>query len=189
MLEPSGCLTAGEVGYFTASIKSLGDTHVGDTVTLAERPTAEALPGYRKVQSMVYSGVYPADGARYDDLHDALDKLVLNDASLSYEPETSTALGFGFRCGFLGLLHMEIIIERIEREFNIDLITTAPGVVYHVRLTNGEEEVIENPLKFPDPAVIDYAEEPFVKANIMTPTDYVGNIMICASSAAAYSAI
>ena len=176
-LEPAGCLTAGEVGYFTASIKSLGDTHVGDTVTLAGRPAAEALPGYRKVQSMVYSGVYPADGARYDDLHDALDKLVLNDASLSYEPETSTALGFGFRCGFLGLLHMEIIIERIEREFNIDLITTAPSVVYHVHLTNGEEEVIENPLKFPDPSLIDYAEEPFVKANIMTPTDYVGNIM------------
>ena len=176
-LEPAESLSAGEVGYFTASIKSLGDTHVGDTVTLASRPAAEALPGYRKVQSMVYSGVYPADGARYDDLHDALDKLVLNDASLSYEPETSTALGFGFRCGFLGLLHMEIIIERIEREFNIDLITTAPSVVYHVRLTNGEEEVIENPLKFPDPATIDYAEEPFVKANIMTPTDYVGNIM------------
>ena len=176
-LEPAESLSAGEVGYFTASIKSLGDTHVGDTVTLANRPAAEALPGYRKVQSMVYSGVYPADGARYDDLHDALDKLVLNDASLSYEPETSTALGFGFRCGFLGLLHMEIIIERIEREFNIDLITTAPSVVYHVRLTNGEEQVIENPLKFPDPAMIDYAEEPFVKANIMTPTDYVGNIM------------
>ena len=176
-LEPAECLSAGEVGYFTASIKSLGDTHVGDTVTLADRPAAEALPGYRKVQSMVYSGVYPADGARYDDLHDALDKLVLNDASLSYEPETSTALGFGFRCGFLGLLHMEIIIERIEREFNIDLITTAPSVVYHVHLTNGEEEIIENPLKFPDPAMIDYAEEPFVKANIMTPTDYVGNIM------------
>ena len=176
-LEPAKSLSAGEVGYFTASIKSLGDTHVGDTVTLANRPAAEALPGHRKVQSMVYSGVYPADGARYDDLHDALDKLVLNDASLSYEPETSTALGFGFRCGFLGLLHMEIIIERIEREFNIDLITTAPSVVYHVRLTNGEEQVIENPLKFPDPAMIDYAEEPFVKANIMTPTDYVGNIM------------
>ena len=176
-LEPAESLSAGEVGYFTASIKSLGDTHVGDTVTLADRPAAEALPGYRKVQSMVYSGVYPADGARYDDLHDALDKLVLNDASLSYEPETSTALGFGFRCGFLGLLHMEIIIERIEREFNIDLITTAPSVVYHVHLTNGEEEIIENPLKFPDPALIDYAEEPFVKANIMTPTDYVGNIM------------
>ena len=176
-LEPADCLTAGEVGYFTASIKSLGDTHVGDTVTLAARPAAEALPGYRKVQSMVYSGVYPADGARYDDLHDALDKLVLNDASLSYEPETSTALGFGFRCGFLGLLHMEIIIERIEREFNIDLLTTAPSVVYHVHLTNGEEQVIENPLKFPDPALIDYAEEPFVRANIMTPTDYVGNIM------------
>ena len=176
-LEPAESLSAGEVGYFTASIKSLGDTHVGDTVTLAACPAAAALPGYRKVQSMVYSGVYPADGARYDDLHDALDKLVLNDASLSYEPETSTALGFGFRCGFLGLLHMEIIIERIEREFNIDLITTAPSVVYHVRLTNGEDVVIENPLKFPDPAMIDYAEEPFVKANIMTPTDYVGNIM------------
>ncbi len=176
-LEPAASLSAGEVGYFTASIKSLNDTHVGDTVTLADRPAAEALPGYRKVQSMVYSGVYPADGARYDDLHDALDKLILNDASLSYEPETSTALGFGFRCGFLGLLHMEIIIERIEREFNIDLITTAPSVVYHVHLTNGEDQVIENPLKFPDPALIDYAEEPFVKANIMTPTDYVGNIM------------
>ena len=176
-LEPAECLTAGEVGYFTASIKSLNDTHVGDTVTLAETPAAEPLPGYRKVQSMVYSGVYPADGARYDDLHDALDKLVLNDASLSYEPETSTALGFGFRCGFLGLLHMEIIIERIEREFNIDLITTAPSVVYRVHLTSGEEQIIENPLKFPDPSTIDYAEEPFVRANIMTPTEYVGNIM------------
>ena len=176
-LEPAPCLSAGEVGYFTASIKSLNDTHVGDTVTLLDRPAAEALPGYRKVQSMVYSGVYPADGARYDDLHDALDKLVLNDASLSYEPETSTALGFGFRCGFLGLLHMEIIIERIEREFNIDLITTAPSVVYRVHLTSGEEQIIENPLKFPDPSLIDYAEEPFVRANIMTPTEYVGNIM------------
>ncbi|MBE6936415.1 MAG: elongation factor 4 [Ruminococcaceae bacterium] len=176
-LEPAECLTAGEVGYFTASIKSLTDTEVGDTVTLATNPATEPLPGYRKVQSMVYSGVYPADGSRYDDLHDALDKLVLNDASLSYEPETSTALGFGFRCGFLGLLHMEIIIERIEREFNIDLITTAPSVVYHVHLTDGTDQIIENPLKFPDPATIEYAEEPFVKANIMTPTDYVGNIM------------
>jgi GTP-binding protein LepA len=176
-LEPAAALSAGEVGYFTASIKSLVDTHVGDTVTLSENPTDTALPGYRKVQSMVYSGVYPADGARYDDLHDALDKLVLNDASLSYEPETSTALGFGFRCGFLGLLHMEIIIERIEREFNIDLITTAPSVVYSIHLTNGEEVIIENPLKYPDPSIIDYAEEPFVKANIMTPTEYVGNIM------------
>ena len=176
-LESADKLCAGEVGYFTASIKSLGDTQVGDTVTLAENPTDTPLPGYRKVQSMVYSGVYPADGARYDDLHDALDKLILNDASLSYEPETSTALGFGFRCGFLGLLHMEVIIERLEREFNLELITTAPSVVYRVVLTSGEVVYVDNPLHFPDPAQIDYAEEPFVKASIMTPTDYVGNIM------------
>ena len=176
-LESTPALSAGEVGYFTASIKSLGDTQVGDTVTLAANPCKQALPGYRKVQSMVYSGVYPADGARYDDLHDALDKLVLNDASLSYEPETSTALGFGFRCGFLGLLHMEVIIERLEREFNLELITTAPSVVYRVTLNSGEAIYVDNPLKYPDPAQIDFSEEPFVKASIMTPTDYVGNIM------------
>ncbi len=176
-LEPCDELTAGEVGYFTASIKSLGDTQVGDTVTYAENGAEEPLPGYRKVQSMVFSGVYPADGAKYPDLRDSLEKLLLNDASLTFEPESSVALGFGFRCGFLGLLHMEIIQERLEREFNLDLITTAPSVEYRVTLTNGETVMIANPLNYPSPAVIDYAEEPFVNANIMTPTDYVGNIM------------
>jgi len=176
-MEPCGELSAGEVGYFTASIKNVKDTQVGDTVTGVETPAAEALPGYRKVQPMVFSGVYPADGAKYPDLRDALDKLKLNDASLSYEPESSVALGFGFRCGFLGLLHMEIIQERLEREYNLDLITTAPSVIYKIRKTNGEVVMIDNPLNYPSPTEIEWAEEPFVAANIITPTDYVGNIM------------
>ncbi len=176
-LVNSGELTAGEVGYITASIKSIGDTKVGDTVTNAERPCDEALPGYREVNPMVFSGIYPADGARYNDLRDALEKLRLNDAALSFVPETSTALGFGFRCGFLGLLHMEIIEERLEREYDLDLITTAPSVVYRVTLTNGEVKYISNPTEYPDPGSISLAEEPMVKANILTPSDYVGNIM------------
>ncbi|MBP0965427.1 MAG: elongation factor 4 [Oscillospiraceae bacterium] len=170
-------ISAGEVGYIAASIKSIGDTKVGDTVTNADDPCSEPLPGYREVNPMVFSGIYPADGARYGDLRDALEKLRLNDASLSFEPETSIALGFGFRCGFLGLLHMEIIQERLEREFNLDLITTAPSVVYKVDLTNGETVFIDNPTNFPDVSLIKCAEEPMVKANILTPSDYVGNIM------------
>ena len=176
-LVPSGTLKAGEVGYITASIKNIGDTRVGDTVTNADNPCKEALPGYRKVQSMVYSGIYPADGAKYGDLRDALDKLSLNDASLTFEPETSIALGFGFRCGFLGLLHMEIIQERLEREYNLDLITTAPSVIYNVTLTSGEVQYIDNPTNYPDPALIASAEEPVVNAHIFAPSDYVGNIM------------
>ncbi|MBE6915348.1 MAG: elongation factor 4 [Ruminococcaceae bacterium] len=176
-LCPTEELSAGEVGYFTASIKNVKDTTVGDTVTEVENPADEPLPGYRRVQSMVFSGIYPADGAKYPDLRDALDKLQLNDASLTYEPESSVALGFGFRCGFLGLLHMEIIQERLEREYNLDLITTAPSVIYKIKRTNGEEEYIDNPLNYPNPTEIDWAEEPFVAANIITPTDYVGNIM------------
>ncbi len=176
-LVNNGSLKAGEVGYIAASIKSIGDTKVGDTVTDAENPCDEALPGYREVNPMVFSGIYPADGARYGDLREALEKLQLNDASLSFTPETSTALGFGFRCGFLGLLHMEIIQERLEREYNLDLVTTAPSVVYRVNLTNGETVMIANPTEYPDPAVISSAEEPMVKANILTPSDYVGNIM------------
>jgi len=176
-LEKSGELGPGEVGYFTASIKNVRDTNVGDTVTNAGRPTDHPLPGYRKAQPMVFSGVYPADGAKYPDLRDALEKLRLNDASLSYEPESSVALGFGFRCGFLGLLHMEVIQERLEREFNLDLITTAPSVVYKVHYTDGREEMIDNPLNFPDGSVLEYAEEPFVAANIITPAEYTGNIM------------
>ena len=176
-LVPVGELKAGEVGYITASIKYIGDTRVGDTVTRADMPCDEALPGYKKVQSMVFSGVYPADGAKYPDLRDALDKLALNDASLSFEPETSAALGFGFRCGFLGLLHMEIIQERLEREYNLDLITTAPSVIYKVNLTNGETVMIDNPSNYPDPALIASAEEPMVTAHIFTPQVYVGNIM------------
>ena len=172
-----GTLTAGEVGYISASIKSIGDTQVGDTVTNAENPCDEALPGYRKVNPMVYSGIYPADGAKYGDLRDALEKLQLNDASLSFEPETSIALGFGFRCGFLGLLHMEIIQERLEREYNLDLITTAPSVIYKVTLTNGEVQYIDNPTNYPDPALIAIAEEPMVKADILSPSEFVGNIM------------
>lgn len=173
----SGTLKAGEVGYITASIKSIGDTKVGDTVTDAEKPCDGALPGYREVNPMVFSGIYPADGAKYGDLRDALEKLQLNDASLSFQPETSVALGFGFRCGFLGLLHMEIIQERLEREYNLDLITTAPSVIYKVNLTSGETVYIDNPTNYPDPANIQSAEEPMVKASILAPSDYVGNIM------------
>ncbi len=176
-LVNTGELSAGEVGYLSASIKSIGETHVGDTVTLAENPCAEPLPGYRQVQPMVFSGIYPADGAKYGDLRDALEKLQLNDASLSFEPETSTALGFGFRCGFLGLLHMEIIQERLEREYNLDLITTAPSVVYRVTLTSGEVKMIDNPTNFPDPSMMQSVEEPIVKAEILTPSEYVGNVM------------
>lgn len=172
-----GSLTAGEVGYISASIKSIGETHVGDTVTNNDNPCDEPLPGYRKVNPMVYSGIYPADGAKYGDLRDALEKLQLNDASLSFEPETSIALGFGFRCGFLGLLHMEIIQERLEREYNLDIITTAPSVIYKVTMTNGDVQYIDNPTNFPDPALIAVAEEPMVKADILAPSEYVGNIM------------
>ena len=176
-LVNAGELHAGEVGYITASIKSIGDTKVGDTVTNAENPCAEPLPGYREVNPMVFSGIYPADGAKYGDLRDALEKLQLNDASLSFEPETSAALGFGFRCGFLGLLHMEIIQERLEREYNLDLITTAPSVVFKIKLTNGETVYIDNPSNYPDSAVIAEAYEPMVKASILSPSEYVGNIM------------
>jgi len=176
-LVNNGSLEAGEVGYIAASIKSIGDTQVGDTVTNDERPCDEPLPGYRKVNPMVFSGIYPADGAKYGDLREALEKLQLNDASLSFEPETSIALGFGFRCGFLGLLHMEIIQERLEREYNLDLITTAPSVIYKVTMTNGEVQYIDNPTNYPDPALIQTAEEPMVKASILSPSDYVGNIM------------
>ncbi|MBS6445718.1 MAG: translation elongation factor 4 [Ruminococcus sp.] len=173
----AGKLEVGEVGYISASIKSISDTRVGDTITKADNPCAEALSGYRKVNPMVYSGIYPADSAKYGDLRDALEKLQLNDASLSFEPETSIALGFGFRCGFLGLLHMEIIQERLEREYNLDLITTAPSVVFKVNLTNGETVYIDNPTNYPDPALIQSAEEPIVKASILTPSEFVGNIM------------
>ncbi len=176
-MVPAKELRAGEVGYITASIKNVSDTRVGDTVTDAARPAEEALPGYRKVNPMVFSGVYPADGAKYPDLRDALEKLQLNDASLSFEAETSKALGFGFRCGFLGLLHMEIIQERLEREFNLDLITTAPSVVYKLELADGTIMHIDNPTNYPDPATIVSAEEPYVKANILTPSAYIGTIM------------
>ena len=172
-----GHLKAGEVGYLTASIKSIGDTRVGDTVTLADNPCSEPLPGYRKVSPMVFSGIYPADGAHYNDLRDALEKLQLNDAALTFEPETSVALGFGFRCGFLGLLHMEIIQERLEREYDLDLVTTAPSVIYRVTLTNGEVMMIDNPSNYPNPANIADAEEPVVKASILAPKEYVGGIM------------
>ncbi len=175
--EPTGILEAGQVGYIAASIKNVRDALVGDTVTLKENPTKEALPGYREVQPMVFCGVYPADGAHYSDLRDALDKLRLNDAALSYEPETSIALGFGFRCGFLGLLHMEIIQERLEREYNLDLITTAPSVVYHITTSDGQELVVDNPTNYPDPNLISKAEEPMTNAHIYAPSDYVGNIM------------
>ena len=179
-MQPTDALGAGEVGYFTASIKNVSDTRVGDTVTDNDNPAAEPLQGYKDVQPMVYSGVYPADGAKYPELRDALEKLKLNDASLSYEPESSIALGFGFRCGFLGLLHMEIIQLRLEREFNLDLITTAPSVVYRVTKTDGTVHMIDNPLNYPDPSEIDIAEEPFAKVSIITPSEYVGNIMeIC----------
>ncbi len=176
-MVPAKELQAGEVGYITASIKNVADTRVGDTVTDAARPAKEALPGYRKVNPMVFSGVYPADGTKYPDLRDALEKLQLNDASLSFEAETSKALGFGFRCGFLGLLHMEIIQERLEREFNLDLITTAPSVVYKLELADGTIMHIDNPTNYPDPATIVSAEEPYVKANILTPASYIGTIM------------
>ena len=176
-LKKGNELTVGEVGYVTASIKNVGDTRVGDTVTLADNPADEALSGFREVHPMVYSGIYPADGARYGDLRDALEKLQLNDASLVFEPETSVALGFGFRCGFLGLLHMEIIEERLEREFNLDLITTAPSVIYKVELRNGETILIDNPSKFPTADEIGTAYEPIMKATVITPTEYVGGIM------------
>ena len=176
-LKKGESLSAGEVGYLTASIKSVGETRVGDTVTLAYNPTAEALPGFKSGVPRVYAGIYPADGARYGDLRDALEKLQLNDAALSFEPETSIALGFGFRCGFLGLLHMEIIEERLEREFNLDLITTAPSVIYRVKTRTGEMLTVDNPSNYPAADVIETAFEPMVKASIITPTDYVGGLM------------
>ena len=170
-------LMPGEVGYFTASIKNVSDTHVGDTVTDANNPAAEALPGYKQVNPMVYCGLYPADGAKYGDLRDSLEKLQLNDAALVFEPETSVALGFGFRCGFLGLLHMEIIQERLEREYNLDLVTTAPNVIYRVHQTNGEVLELSNPSNLPDPSNIQFMEEPMVSAKIIVPSDYVGTVM------------
>ena len=176
-LVPRQQISAGEVGYFTASIKTIADTRVGDTVTGAENPAPRPLPGYRSVNPMVFCGIYPADGAKYPDLREALEKLQLNDAALSYEPETSAALGFGFRCGFLGLLHMEIIQERLEREFNLDLITTAPSVIYHLTLTDGTKLSIDNPTNYPDPSTIAEAEEPYVKASIFTPPEYIGALM------------
>ncbi len=176
-LQPKDALGAGEVGYITASIKTVADTQVGDTITTIENPASEPLPGYREVQPMVFSGVYPADGAKYQDLREALEKLKLNDASMSYELESSIALGFGFRCGFLGLLHMEIIQERLEREYNLDLITTAPNVVYRITKTNGEVMMVYTPLDYPDPMEIQLAEEPFAKVNLIAPQEYVGNIM------------
>ncbi len=176
-MRPVEELTAGEVGYIAASIKSVAETKVGDTITLAARPAAQPLPGYKQVNPMVFCGVYPADGADYDDLRDALDKLRLNDAALSFEPETSNALGYGFRCGFLGLLHMEIVQERLEREFDLDLVTTAPSVVYRVRMLDGTERIIDNPTNLPPAAEIDFMEEPVVNANVMTPPAYIGAIM------------
>ena len=176
-LVPKDALGAGEVGYITASIKNVADTRVGDTITTVEGGAAEPLPGSRPVQPMVFSGVYPADGAKYQDLREALEKLKLNDASMTYELESSIALGFGFRCGFLGLLHMEIIQERLEREYNLDLITTAPNIVYRVTKTSGEVLMVDNPLDYPDPMEIQLAEEPFVKVSLIAPQDYVGNIM------------
>ncbi len=176
-LVPAGELKAGEVGYIAASIKSIGDTKVGDTVTSADNPAEEPLPGYREVNPMVFSGIYPADGAKYGDLRDALEKLRLNDASLSFEAESSVALGFGFRCGFLGLLHMEIIQERIEREYDLDIITTAPSVVYKLEMTDGKTVMIDNPANYPDPTLIAKAYEPMVNAHVYAPSEYVGNIM------------
>ena len=176
-LNPTDALGAGEVGYITASIKTVSDTRVGDTITTVENPAAQPLPGYRQVQPMVYSGIYPADGAKYQDLREALEKLKLNDASMSFELETSVALGFGFRCGFLGLLHMEIIQERLEREYNLDLITTAPNVIYRVTKNDGTVLLVYNPLDYPSPDEIQLAEEPYVKASLIAPQDYVGNIM------------
>ncbi len=177
VLVPADALGAGEVGYITASIKTVADTRVGDTITGVENPAPEPLPGYRPAQPMVFSGIYPADGAKYQDLREALEKLKLNDASMSYEPESSIALGFGFRCGFLGLLHMEIIQERLEREYNLDLITTAPNVVYRVTKTSGETMLVYTPLDFPDPMEIQLAEEPYAKVSVIAPQEYVGNIM------------
>jgi GTP-binding protein LepA len=174
---PTNELTVGDVGFLTASIKNVGDTRVGDTITSAANPAEEALPGYRKLNPMVYCGLYPIDTAKYNDLREALEKLELNDSSLQYEAETSQALGFGFRCGFLGMLHMEIIQERIEREFNIDLITTAPSVIYDVYMTDGEKVVVDNPSNMPDPQKIERVEEPYVKATMMVPNDYVGAVM------------
>jgi GTP-binding protein LepA len=174
---PRDYLMVGDVGYITASIKTVQDTRVGDTVTLAENPATEALPGYRKMNPMVYCGLYPIDTSRYNDLREALEKLQLNDAALQFEPETSQALGFGFRCGFLGLLHMDVIQERLEREFNLELITTAPSVIYHVNKTDGTQVVVDNPAEFPEPVTIDSVEEPYVKAQIMVPNEYVGAVM------------
>ena len=176
-LEPAKQLDAGQVGYFTASIKDVHETQIGDTVTGAENPASEPLPGYRKVRSMVYCGIYTEDGSKYPDLRDALEKLQLNDASLTFEPESSVALGFGFRCGFLGMLHMEVIQERLEREFDLDLVTTLPSVIYEVYKTDGTMVRVDNPHNYPDPSVIEHAEEPYVKVTIVTPPDYVGNIM------------
>lgn len=176
-LVPSSGLCAGDVGFVTASIKNIGDTKVGDTITLVENPASQPLPGYRQVNPMVFSGIYPTDGARYGDLREALEKLQLNDASLTFEAETSTALGFGFRCGFLGLLHMEIIQERIEREYNIDIITTAPSVIYRITMTDGTVNMIDNPTNYPKNDKIAKSEEPIVAATILTPTEFVGNIM------------
>lgn len=176
-MSPQEELSAGEVGYFTASIKTVSDTRVGDTVTEAARPTDAPLPGYRPVQPMVFCGIYTEDGSKYPDLRDALEKLQLNDAALSFEPESSVALGFGFRCGFLGMLHMEIIQERLEREFDLDLITTLPSVIYEIVQTDGSVVHCDNPHDYPDPATISEAREPFVKTSIITPQEYVGNIM------------
>ena len=175
--EPADCLRAGEVGYFTASIKNVKDTQVGDTITDAANPATEPLPGYRPAQAMVYCGIYTEDGSKYPDLRDALEKLQLNDASLTFEPESSVALGFGFRCGFLGMLHMEIIQERLEREFNLDLVTTLPSVIYNVYKTDGSLVRVDNPHNYPDPGHIEHAEEPYVKVSIIAPQDFVGNIM------------
>ena len=176
-MAPCDTLSAGDVGYFTASIKNVGDTTVGDTVTDADNPAEIPLPGYKKVQSMVFSGLYTTDGAKYPDLRDALEKLKLNDAALTYEPESSAALGFGFRCGFLGLLHLEIIGERLEREYNLELIMTAPSVVYRVTRSDGKTVYVDNPLNYPDPSLIELAEEPFINASIICPPEFVGNIM------------
>ena len=176
-MDPCDVLSAGDVGYLTASIKNVGDTTVGDTVTDAASPAADPLPGYKKVQSMVFSGLYTADGAKYPDLRDALEKLKLNDAALTFEPESSAALGFGFRCGFLGLLHLEIVGERLEREYNLELIMTAPSVVYRITKSDGQPVYVDNPLNYPDPSLIELAEEPFIKASIICPPEYVGNIM------------
>ncbi|ONI45456.1 elongation factor 4, partial [Candidatus Epulonipiscium fishelsonii] len=177
VFRPTEIINAGEVGYLTASIKNVKDTNVGDTITDANNPTDIPLEGYKKVNPMVYCGLYPADGAKYGDLRDSLEKLQLNDAALVFEPETSIALGFGFRCGFLGLLHMEIIQERLEREYNLDLVTTAPNVIYKVHKTNGEVMYLSNPANLPDPSQINYMEEPMVEAKIMVPSTYVGAIM------------